>query len=55
MDIAQLEQRNLDELRQMARDSSISGYSRLKKQELILSLLRDNAEKQGYKLRGGVL
>jgi len=55
MDIAQLEQQNLDELRQMARDSSISGYSRLKKQELILSLLRDNAEKQGYKLRGGVL
>ena len=55
MDIAQLEQRNLDELRQLARDSSISGYSRLKKQELILSLLRDNAEKQGYKLRGGVL
>ena len=55
MDIAQLEQRNLDELRQMARDSSISGYSRLKKQELILSLLRDNAEKQGYTLRGGVL
>jgi len=55
MDIAELEQRNLEELRQIARDSSVSGYSRLKKQELILSLLRDNAEKQGYKLRGGVL
>ncbi len=55
MDIAQLELRNLDELRQLARDSNVSGYSRLKKQELILSLLRDNAEKQGYKLRGGVL
>lgn len=55
MDIAELEQRNLDELRQIARESSVSGYSRLKKQELILSLLRDNAEKQGYKLRGGVL
>ena len=55
MDIAQLELRNLDELRQLARDSNVSGYSRLKKQELILSLLRDNAERQGYKLRGGVL
>jgi transcription termination factor Rho len=55
MDIAQLELRNLDELRQLARDSNVSGYSRLKKQELILSLLRDNAEKQGYKLRGGIL
>lgn len=55
MDIAQLELRNLDELRQIARDNNVSGYSRLKKQELILALLRDNAEKQGYKLRGGVL
>ncbi len=55
MDIAELEQRTLDELRQAAREGSISGYSRLKKQDLILALLRDNAEKQGYKLRGGVL
>lgn len=55
MDIAELELRTLDELRQTARESSISGYSRLKKQDLILALLRDNAEKQGYKLRGGVL
>src|SRR5687768_4842849 len=55
MDIAQLEQRNLDDLRQMARDASIPAFSRLKKQDLILALLRDNAEKQGYKLRGGVL
>ncbi|MBI5666468.1 MAG: transcription termination factor Rho [Chloroflexi bacterium] len=55
MDIAQLEAKNLDELRQMARENGIIGYSRLKKQELILDLLRDNAEKQGYKLRGGVL
>lgn len=56
MDIAQLEQRTLDELRQMARDTgTINGFSRLKKQELILALLRHNAERQGYKLRGGVL
>jgi transcription termination factor Rho len=56
MDIAQLEQRTLDELRQMARDTgTINGFSRLKKQELILSLLRHNAERQGFKLRGGVL
>lgn len=55
MDIAQLEQRTLDDLRQLARDSNINGFSRLKKQDLILSLLRDHAEKQGYKLRGGVL
>lgn len=55
MDIAELEPKTLDELRQIARESSISGYSRLKKQDLILSLLRDNAERQGFKLRGGVL
>ncbi|MBL8164274.1 MAG: transcription termination factor Rho [Anaerolineae bacterium] len=55
MDIAELEHRNLDDLRQIARDNNVSGYSRLKKQDLILALLRDNAEKQGYKLRGGVL
>ncbi|MGQ9907809.1 MAG: transcription termination factor Rho [Candidatus Flexifilum sp.] len=55
MDIAQLEQYTLDDLRQLAREAGISGISRLKKPELILALLRDHAEKQGYKLRGGVL
>lgn len=55
MDIAQLEQKSLEDLRQLARDASIGGYSRLKKQDLMLALLRDQAERQGYKLRGGVL
>ncbi len=55
MDIAQLEQKTLEDLRQVARDNNVTGYSRLKKPELILSLLRNNAEKQGYQLRGGVL
>jgi transcription termination factor Rho len=55
MDIAQLEQKSLEELRQMAREVAVPGYSRMKKQEIILGLLRDNAERQGYKLRGGVL
>ncbi len=55
MDIAQLEQKSLEELRQLAREVAVPGYSRMKKQEIILGLLRDNAERQGYKLRGGVL
>jgi transcription termination factor Rho len=55
MDIAHLDKHSLEDLRQMARDAAISGFSRLKKQDLMLALLRDNAEKQGYKLRGGVL
>jgi transcription termination factor Rho len=55
MDIAQLEQKNLEELRQIAREEGVTSYSRLKKQDLILSLLRVEAERQGHKLRGGVL
>ncbi|MFZ4816131.1 MAG: transcription termination factor Rho [Phototrophicaceae bacterium] len=55
MDIAELESKNLEELRLLARDNEIVGFGRLKKQDLILALLRENAEKRGYKLRGGVL
>ncbi len=55
MDIAELEQRTLEDLRNMARDANVAGFSRLKKQDLIVRLLRDKAEKQGHELRGGVL
>ena len=55
MDIADLETLNLESLRSLARDVGIAGYSRLKKPDLILRLLRDKAEKQGLELRGGVL
>lgn len=55
MDIAELEQKNLDELRGLARNHDIPRYSRMKKQELIVELLRAEAEQRGYKLRGGVL
>jgi len=55
MDIATLETKNLDELRQLARTAEVPRYSRMKKQELILGLLRAEAERKGHKLRGGVL
>ncbi|HVO42261.1 MAG TPA: transcription termination factor Rho [Aggregatilineales bacterium] len=55
MDIAELEQQTLENLRGMAREANLPGFSRLKKQDLILRLLRDKAEKQGHELRGGVL
>jgi transcription termination factor Rho len=55
MDIAQLETKTLEELRRLAREANVSGFSRLKKQDLILALLRDEAEKRGHKLRGGIL
>ena len=55
MDIAQLDQKNLEDLRTIARESEITGFSRLKKPALILSLMRHDAEKRGHRLRGGVL
>ena len=55
MDIAQLETKNLEELRQLARQAEVPRYSRLKKQDLILGLLRVEAERKGHKLRGGIL
>jgi transcription termination factor Rho len=55
MDIADLERMTLDELRDLARQMDISGYSRLKKTDLILRLLRHKAEEQGYIFGGGVL
>ena len=55
MDIAELESQTLPDLRELAREADIAGFSRLKKQDLIIRLLRDKAEKQGHELRGGIL
>jgi transcription termination factor Rho len=55
MNIVELETRNLDDLREMARELEISGYTRLKKHDLIMRLLKHNAERQGYIFGGGVL
>ena len=55
MNIVELETRNLDELREMARELEISGHTRLKKNDLIMRLLKANAERQGYIFGGGVL
>jgi transcription termination factor Rho len=55
MNIAELETLTLSELRDIARTKGIAGYSRLKKQELILRLLRAQAEEQGLIFGGGVL
>jgi len=45
----------LEELRDLAREMGVSGYSRLKKNDLIFRLLRANAEQQGYIFGGGIL
>jgi transcription termination factor Rho len=54
-DFEKLEARSLAELRDLAKSLDVSGYSRLKKEDLILRLLRAKAEGQGYIFGGGVL
>jgi len=46
---------HVSELREMARDKDVVGYSRLKKQDLIFRLLRAQAEARGFIFGGGVL
>jgi transcription termination factor Rho len=55
LNIAELEAKTLDELRDLAAAQGISGISRLKKQDLIFRLLRAKAEEQGHIFGGGVL
>ena len=55
MNISELENKNLDELQEIARELGLTCYSRLKKGDLIMRLLRANAEAHGYIFGGGVL
>jgi transcription termination factor Rho len=55
MDIAELADKKLTELREVARDFEVPGYSTMKKQNLIYEILRSNAEAKGFHFRGGVL
>nr|MBC7244902.1 transcription termination factor Rho [Chloroflexota bacterium] len=55
VNIVELETKTLDELQELAKEFNITGYSRLKKSDLIFRLLRANAERQGYIFGGGVL
>ena len=53
--ISQMDAMNLDELREIARSMGITGYTRLKKYDLVMRLLRASAESQGYIFGGGTL
>ncbi|MBC7242492.1 MAG: transcription termination factor Rho [Anaerolineae bacterium] len=53
--IAELESKTLDELRSLAREMGVTGYTRLKKNDLIMRILEAQAEQRGYVFRGGVL
>jgi len=55
VNIVELETKTLNDLQETAKEFDISGYSRLKKSDLIIRLLRANAERQGYIFGGGVL
>jgi transcription termination factor Rho len=55
VNIVELDTRTLGQLRDNAKELNISGFSRLKKSELIMRLLRANAESQGFIFGGGVL
>ena len=55
MNITELETKTLGELRDIARDRDLSGYSALRKQELIFRLLQAETERQGNIFSAGVL
>jgi len=55
MNITELEVKTRDELMGMAKERGLTGLSNLKKEDLVLRLLQDNAEQQGYSFRGGIL
>ncbi|WP_052891013.1 MULTISPECIES: transcription termination factor Rho [Thermogemmatispora] len=55
MNIAELETKTIAELREIARDLELSGYTTLKKQDLIFRLLQQHTEQQGNIFSAGVL
>src|SRR5688572_11808179 len=55
VNIAELEARTREDLLDIAKELGISGYSTLKKQDLIFRLLQANTEKQGHIFSGGIL
>jgi transcription termination factor Rho len=55
VNIAELETRTLTDLREMARKLDISGYSGLKKQDLIVKLLQAHTEEAGHTFSDGIL
>src|SRR5512135_2865916 len=55
LNYAELDKKNLAELREIAKEQAISGYSKFKKNDLIFRLLRAKAERDGLIFGGGVL
>jgi len=55
INVAELENKTLNELREMAKAIGITGVSNLKKQDLIFKLLQAQTEEAGHTLSDGVL
>jgi transcription termination factor Rho len=55
MDIGELEEKKLSELRNMARDLDIPGFSTMKKQDIVFQIMAANAKSKGLNFQGGVL
>src|SRR5437867_3735993 len=55
INVAELETKTLNDLREMARKLDISGISGLKKQDLIFKLLQAQTEEAGHSLNDGIL
>lgn len=55
MDINELQGQKISELTKLAQEMSISGYSGLKKQDLILKILEASAEEEGVLYTKGIL
>ena len=55
LDYSGLDNKTLTELRELAKEQGVSGYTRLKKTDLIFRLLRAKAEREGLIFGGGVL
>jgi transcription termination factor Rho len=53
--LAELEGRNVDDLHEMAKELDISGYSRLRKQDLAFRILQVQTEREGNIFHKGVL
>ncbi len=55
MDFGQLEDKTRDELIELAKETDIPDYAKLKKQKLIMRLLQADAEQQGNIFCSGIL
>jgi transcription termination factor Rho len=55
LNVAELEQKTMAELSKMARDLEITGYSKLRKKEMIFEIMKARTEKDGLLFAQGVL